>query len=219
MVIDIAGERRKVCVPTVRSHLIQPKPHALALFGRRGNRRVAQAVTPDVQPDCLPQFADDSQHISCFKSPIPMFPFVAERLEERTILLKKSYWSIFYKNCGDLCEQKWERYSKNISNRYNTFVATGRGRPKKYGRPAHAVTVTLPEDILGRLSAINADIGTAIVHVIERKGRSRVAPVASAEISQYGKHAVIVVTPVKALRRLKGVQLVPDRGGTALDLS
>ena len=95
-------------------------------------------------------------------------------------------------------------------------MALGPGRPRKYGRPAHAVTVTLPEDILGRLSSINADIGTAIVHVIERKTRNRVEPVAAAEISRYGKHAVIVVTPVKALRRLKGVQLVPIGEGRAL---
>jgi hypothetical protein len=90
------------------------------------------------------------------------------------------------------------------------------GRPRKYGRAARAVTVTLPEDVLGRLSTINADIGTAIVHVIERKRRSRVDPVAAAEISRYGKHAVIVVTPVRALRRLKGVQLVPIGEGRAL---
>jgi hypothetical protein len=95
-------------------------------------------------------------------------------------------------------------------------MASQRGRPSKYGRPAHAVTVTLPKDIIGRLTTINADIGTAIVHVIERRMRSRVQPVAPAEISQYGKHAVIVVTPVRALRRLKGVQLVPIGDGRAL---
>jgi hypothetical protein len=43
-----------------------------------------------------------------------------------------------------------------------------------------------------------------------------VHPVAPAEISRYGKHAVIVVTPVRALRRLKGVQLVPIGDGRAL---
>jgi hypothetical protein len=95
-------------------------------------------------------------------------------------------------------------------------MASQLGRPTKYGRPARAVTVTLPEDVLGRLTAINADIGTAIVRVIERRTPSRVQPVAPAEISRYGKHAVIVVTPVKALRRLKGVQLVPIGDGRAL---
>lgn len=95
-------------------------------------------------------------------------------------------------------------------------MTTRLGRPKKYGRPARAVTVTLPEDILGQLTTINADIGTAIVRVIERRMLSSVPRVAPAEISRYGKHAVIVVTPVRALRRLKGVQLVPIGGGRAL---
>ena len=90
------------------------------------------------------------------------------------------------------------------------------GRPRKFGRPSRAVTVTLPEDTLGRLSTINADVGTAIVNLVERKTSSRLQPIAPAEITRYGKHAVIVVTPVRALRRLKGVQLVPIGGGRAL---
>jgi hypothetical protein len=90
------------------------------------------------------------------------------------------------------------------------------GRPTKYGRPARAVTVTLPEDVIGRLSNIHTDVGVAIVNLVERKVPSRVEPIAAAEIARYGKHAVIVVTPVKALRRLKGVQLVPIGDGRAL---
>jgi hypothetical protein len=90
------------------------------------------------------------------------------------------------------------------------------GRPSKYGRPARAVTVTLPEDILGRLSKIHTDVGVAIVNLVERKIPNRIQPIAPAEIARYGKHAVIVVTPVRALRRLKGVQLVPIGGGRAL---
>jgi hypothetical protein len=90
------------------------------------------------------------------------------------------------------------------------------GRPRKYGRPARAVTVTLPEDILNRLTALNADVGTAIVKLVGRKIPSRVQPVAPAELSWHGKHAVIVVTPVRALRRMKGVQLIPIGDGRAL---
>ncbi len=90
------------------------------------------------------------------------------------------------------------------------------GRPTKYGRPARAVTVTLPEDVIGRLSTIHTDVGVAIVNLVERKIATRVQPIAPAEITRYGKHAVIVVTPVKALRRLKGVQLVPIGDGRAL---
>ena len=90
------------------------------------------------------------------------------------------------------------------------------GRPRKFGRPSRAVTVTLPEDTIDRLTTINADIGTAIVNLVDRRISSRVQPVAPADIKRYGKHAVIVVTPIKALRRLKGVQLVPIGDGRAL---
>ena len=38
----------------------------------------------------------------------------------------------------------------------------------------------------------------------------------TAELAQYGNHAVIVVTPIKALKRLRGVQLVPIGNGRAL---
>ena len=90
------------------------------------------------------------------------------------------------------------------------------GRPTKYGRPARAVTVTLPEDVIGRLSTIHSDVGVAIVNLVERNKPTQLAPVAPAEITSFGKHAVIAVTPARALRRLKGVQLVPIGNGRAL---
>ena len=92
----------------------------------------------------------------------------------------------------------------------------GPGRPRKYGRPSRAVTVTLPEDVLARLDALDADLGRAIVMLAERNGRARVGRVRRAEISSYGKHAVIVVNPANALKRLPGVQLVPISNGRAL---
>ena len=49
----------------------------------------------------------------------------------------------------------------------------GPGRPSKYGRPSRAVTVTLPEDVLDGLEAIDADLGRAIVRLAERPGAPR----------------------------------------------
>jgi hypothetical protein len=92
----------------------------------------------------------------------------------------------------------------------------GRGRPRKYGRPARAITLTLPEDVLARLRAVDIDLGRAIVTIAERSTKSRVQTIGPAEIAHYGNHAVIVVTPVKALRRLPGVQLVPIGNGRCL---
>jgi hypothetical protein len=92
----------------------------------------------------------------------------------------------------------------------------GRGRPRKYGRPARAVTVTLPEDTLARLSAIHTDVGSAIVNLVEKTTPVRSTPIRSAEVSRYGNRAVIIVTPGPTLRRLRGVQLVPVGNGRAL---
>lgn len=89
------------------------------------------------------------------------------------------------------------------------------GRPRKYGRPSRAVTLTLPEDTLARLATVHADIGSAIVNLVERK-TARVPRRRAAELTRYGNHAVILVTPSQALRRIRGVELVPVGNGRAL---
>ncbi|MEO5742122.1 MAG: hypothetical protein ABIS29_16160 [Vicinamibacterales bacterium] len=95
-------------------------------------------------------------------------------------------------------------------------VVSPRGRPRKYNRPSRAVTVTLPEDVLERLSVIHADIGSAIVNIVQQTAPARLQPIPTAEIARYGNHAVIIVTPSRALKRLHGVQLVPIGNGRAL---
>jgi hypothetical protein len=92
----------------------------------------------------------------------------------------------------------------------------GPGRPPKYGRPSRAVTVTLPEDVLAGLGAVDADLGRAIVRLAERRGPGRARARRPAELSSYGNHAVIIVNPANALKRLNGVQLVPVGNGRAL---
>ena len=91
----------------------------------------------------------------------------------------------------------------------------GRGRPKKFGRPSRAITVTLPEDVLDRLHGLDADLGRAIVRLTEKRRPALGTPPA-AELASYGKRAVIVVTPLKTLKRLHGVELVPIGDGRAL---
>ena len=92
----------------------------------------------------------------------------------------------------------------------------GPGRPPKYGRPSRAVTVTLPDDVLDGLGAIDADLGRAIVTLTEQRGNPRARRVGPAELATYGNHAVIIVNPANALKRLAGVQLVPVGDGRAL---
>jgi len=98
-------------------------------------------------------------------------------------------------------------------------VKHGPGRPMKYGRASRAVTLTLPEDVIERLQALDEDLGRAIVALAERQIRSRrvgAARLHRPEVAAYGNHAVIVVHPGKPLRRLPGVQLVPIGSGRAL---
>jgi len=93
---------------------------------------------------------------------------------------------------------------------------TRRGRPPKYGRQSRAVALTLPEDVIDRLAAIDGDLGRAIVRLVEDQPRRRRAQRRSAELVPYGTHAVIIVTPVRALSKLAGVQLIPVGNGRAL---
>src|SRR6266496_4942645 len=65
----------------------------------------------------------------------------------------------------------------------------GPGRPHKFGRPSRAVTVTLPEDVIARLSAIDVDLGRAIVAVVQRR-RLRPAAKRPAELESYGSRSV-----------------------------
>ncbi len=93
---------------------------------------------------------------------------------------------------------------------------TTRGRPRKFGRPSRAVTLTLPEDVIDRLRAVDPDVGRAVVQLIEGVPKALARPRGPAEISRYGSHSVILVKPVHALRTLPGVQLVPLPTGQAL---
>jgi hypothetical protein len=89
-----------------------------------------------------------------------------------------------------------------------------RGRPSKFGRPSHAVTVTLPDDVVTAFRAVDPDLSRAIVHVSET-ARARLNGPAVA-LSRYGHSAVIVLTPNKAIESLPGVALVPLPDGRAL---
>ena len=94
-------------------------------------------------------------------------------------------------------------------------VRSSRGRPRKFGRPSRPVTLTLPDDVIERLGALDTDLGRAVVGLVKRV-RGKTAPRLPAEVATHGSHSVILVTPVAALRKLRGVQLVPVSDGRAL---
>jgi len=56
-----------------------------------------------------------------------------------------------------------------------TSLAPRRGRPRKFPAPSRAVTLTLPEDVLASLGAVDADLSRAIVRIAQTTGPARAA--------------------------------------------
>jgi hypothetical protein len=95
------------------------------------------------------------------------------------------------------------------------LVPSRRGRPRKFGRPSRAVTLTLPEDVIAALTSIDADVSRAVVGLVEPLAAD-VVPRPPAELSKYGDSAVIVIRPCRVLNHMQGVTLVPLADGRAL---
>ena len=91
----------------------------------------------------------------------------------------------------------------------------GRGRPRKFAAPSRAVTLTLPTDTLATLAAMDDDVSHAIVRLCEQH---RPAPGSrpAAELTTFGRRAVITIRPIPSLERRVGIDLVPLPNGRAL---
>ena len=89
-----------------------------------------------------------------------------------------------------------------------------RGRPRKFNAPSRAVTLTLPESVIAALSAINRDLSRAVVSLASRRMRKNGHE--AAELSVFGRRAVITVQPRPSLATRTGVELVPLPDGRAL---
>lgn len=97
-----------------------------------------------------------------------------------------------------------------------------RGRPLKFGRPTRPLSVSLPEDVIAWLEAIDPDPAWAIVSMFEKSRQRTAAPstAAPAELVQLpGKRALIIVTP-DAFEGIDGVSVIrlsDGRGFLALE--
>jgi hypothetical protein len=89
-----------------------------------------------------------------------------------------------------------------------------RGRPRKFLTPSRAITLTLPEQVIDALGALDPDLSRAVVRLAQPELAKR--PHAPAELAQYGQRAVIVVNPTRTLEQRAGVSLVPLPDGRAL---
>ncbi|PYR76177.1 MAG: hypothetical protein DMF86_13190 [Acidobacteria bacterium] len=93
-------------------------------------------------------------------------------------------------------------------------LAPRRGRPRKFGSPARAVTLTLPEDVLAALGGIDHDLSRAVVRLMQPEMAKKPHP--PAELATFGRRAVIVVNPSRTLETRTGILLVPLSDGRAL---
>ena len=98
-----------------------------------------------------------------------------------------------------------------------------RGRPLKFGRPAHVVAVTLPDEVVRGLKRLHTDLGWAIVTLVEQTSRRRAVPHAPSPdvelVTVAGRQSLIVVNK-DVFRSLPGVNIIPlqdDRAFLALE--
>ena len=89
-----------------------------------------------------------------------------------------------------------------------------RGRPRKFSAPSRTVTLTLPLHVIDSLTAIAADLGRAVVRLAATADAGPGGP--PAELTRFGRHAVLVVNPTPALAERTGVELVPLPDGRAI---
>jgi hypothetical protein len=99
------------------------------------------------------------------------------------------------------------------------MVSRTRGRPPKFGRPARLIALTLPEDTIQGLKAINPDLGRAVVALVDRMhgGSTPIidegdAPVTLAHVND--TRALIVIDPT-IFREIPGCAVIPLSEGRA----
>jgi hypothetical protein len=95
-----------------------------------------------------------------------------------------------------------------------SLVSPRRGRPRKFTSPSRALTLTLPENVIAALEAVDHDLSRAVVRVTQPEMAK--APRPPAELATFGRRAVIVVNPTRTLEQRTGVVLVPLTDGRAL---
>jgi hypothetical protein len=93
-------------------------------------------------------------------------------------------------------------------------LAPRRGRPRKFVGPSRPVTLTLPDQVIDALSAIDGDLSRAIVRLAQPVLAARPHP--PAELVTFGRHSLIAVQPSRTLEQRTGVSLLHLPDGRAL---
>ena len=94
----------------------------------------------------------------------------------------------------------------------------GRGRPSKFGRPSRVVALTLPEDVVDRLHRVDADLGWAVVKLLDQNPRqSKGAPDGQpdVELVTVADRRSLIVVNRNVISNLPGVNIIPLNGTRA----
>ena len=94
-------------------------------------------------------------------------------------------------------------------NYKNAILDVRRGRPRKFSRPARTVTLTLPDDVIERLSGARPRPGRAVVRLTLSHEPQAAASVV--DVATFGGRAVILVPPARRLAVAARRRAGPDR--------
>lgn len=90
-----------------------------------------------------------------------------------------------------------------------------RGRPKKFGREAQLVSLTLPRDVIEWLASIDDDIAWAIVRLHERSSSKRKADADVAQLVRFPGARALILVQASLFKDMPGVSLIPLSDGRA----
>ena len=90
-----------------------------------------------------------------------------------------------------------------------------RGRPQKFGREAHLISITLPRDVIDWLSTMDDDIGWAIVKMYERASKSRARDTSVAQMVRFPGNRALILVRSDLIREMPGISPIPLTDGRA----
>lgn len=91
-----------------------------------------------------------------------------------------------------------------------------RGRPQKFGREAHLISITLPRDVIDWLGSMDDDIGWAIVKMYERAHKARATqdyPVA--QMVRFPGNRALIMVRADLFKEMPGISPIPLTDGRA----
>jgi|SRR6185436_6395422 len=88
-----------------------------------------------------------------------------------------------------------------------------RGRPQKFGREAHLISITLPRDVIDWLGTMDDDIGWAIVKMYERASKTRTKDTSVAQLVRFPGNRALILVSADLFKEMPGISPIPLTDG------